>query len=269
MYNTDVDGNLREKIYYLGGIIMPRIARKNFETSFFHVIVQGVNKEYIFNKNEYIESYLSLLNKYKDEFQVEIIAYCIMNNHAHMLIFTERISELSKFMHKINAIYAQYYNEEEKRVGHVFRDRFKSEPIISEEYLVRCIKYIHQNPVKAGITQNCGEYRYSTYNQYLRNEGVAKNKILNEIIGKRNYKSLLELEDNIIFYDIDLTDNEMIDNVVFDFKRKYKKTTEEILKDDEKAKEIVKILKEKYGIAYRIIEKNLNISKRRLQKIKQ
>ena len=66
---------------------MPRVARSSFETSFFHVITQGVNREYIFNKKEHIEMYLHLLNKYKDEYNISILAYCIMSNHAHLLLY--------------------------------------------------------------------------------------------------------------------------------------------------------------------------------------
>ena len=95
---------------------MPRIARKCLETSFFHVIVQGVNKDFIFYKNEYIEDYISLIKKYKEEFDIEILAYCIMSNHAHLLIFTEKIDILSSFMHLINSLYAQKYNRTENRV---------------------------------------------------------------------------------------------------------------------------------------------------------
>ena len=86
---------------------MPRIARSNLGTSFFHVIVQGINKEYIFNKEEYIEKYLELINKNKGEHVIQILAYCIMNNHAHLLIYTEDCKEMAKFMHKVNGIYAQ------------------------------------------------------------------------------------------------------------------------------------------------------------------
>ena len=96
---------------------MPRVPRSSFETSFFHVIIQGVNREYIFNKKEYIEAYLSLLDRYKKEYNISILAYCIMNNHAHLLIYTEEIQNMGKLMHKINGIYGQYYNKNENRVG--------------------------------------------------------------------------------------------------------------------------------------------------------
>ena len=65
---------------------MPRIARKNIETPFLHVMVQGVNKEYIFNNDEYIKMYLELIEKNKVEYDVTILAYCVMTNHAQLLM---------------------------------------------------------------------------------------------------------------------------------------------------------------------------------------
>ena len=142
---------------------MPRISRKNFETSFFHVLTQGVNREYIFSKKEYIEKYLYLINKYKEEFNILILAYCIMSNHSHLLIYTNKIENMSKFMHKINGIFSQFYNKSENRVGVVFRNRYVSEPIYDKKYLANCINYIHMNPVKAGLVYNCEEYKYSSF----------------------------------------------------------------------------------------------------------
>ena len=93
---------------------MPRLARKDLNTPFLHVMVQGVNKEYIFNKNEYIEKYLEIINKYQQNYTFTIISYCMMNNHAHFLVYAEDINELGKFMHKVNLLYAQFYNKSQE-----------------------------------------------------------------------------------------------------------------------------------------------------------
>lgn len=248
---------------------MPRIARKYLETSFFHVIVQGVNKDFIFYKNEYIEDYISLIKKYKDEFDIEILAYCIMSNHAHLLIFTEKIEILSSFMHLINSLYAQKYNRAENRVGHVFRNRYLSEPIYSEKYLVNCINYIHRNPVKAGIVKHCNEYKYSTYNDYVNCTGFANSKILNKIIGKENYRKLLKIEeDNMIFWDIDITKEQIIEQVTCRFEKQENKKLEEILKEKEIARRMINMLKYEYGITYKEMQKRFNISERKMEKLK-
>ena len=85
---------------------MSRIARKDLQTSFLHIMVQGINKEFIFSKREYIEAYLQLIKKYQKKFPVSIISYCIMNNHAHMLVYVKDIKMLGKFMHIINLQYS-------------------------------------------------------------------------------------------------------------------------------------------------------------------
>lgn len=113
---------------------MLRIGRNNFNTSFFHVIVQGINKEYIFYKEEHIEQYIELLFDNLKKYDVKIAAYCVMNNHAHMLLYTESIEDMFGYMKSVNTSYAKYYNRNENRVGFVFRNRYRSEPIFVELY---------------------------------------------------------------------------------------------------------------------------------------
>ena len=104
---------------------MPRNARKNTASFYIHVIVQGIEKENIFLKEEYKKEYINLLqNKFQENFNIYLLNYCIMDNHAHLLIYTEKSEELSKAMSKVNTTYAIFYNKKEGRVGYVFRNRF-------------------------------------------------------------------------------------------------------------------------------------------------
>ena len=148
---------------------MPRTSRKSSETCFFHVMVQGINKEYVFNEEKFIAKYQKLLFINLQDYNIKLVAYCIMNNHAHMLIYTEKIEELSKYMHKVNTTFSMYYNTKLDRVGVVFRNRFESEPILSQKHLYNCIAYIHNNPVNAGIVENPSMYKYSSYNNFINN----------------------------------------------------------------------------------------------------
>lgn len=226
---------------------MGRKARKSYETSFFHVLVQGIEKKYIFKNNHYMEKYIKLMNKYESEFNLMVLSYCIMNNHAHLLIYTEKIENMSNFMHKINSIYAEYFNyKENKRVGYVFRDRFKSQPIYDIRYLIKCINYIHLNPVKALIVQKCENYKYSSYNHYFKNiNNNVDNKInfIKEILGE-NYKEVLNnnLKNTNLFYDIDVNIQELLDNKISYFLEKEKIKINSIYKDKEILKKIIKYL---------------------------
>lgn len=141
-------------------------------------MVQGINKEHIFKTEEEKKKYLLLLKKYYQQFKVQIIAYCIMDNHAHMLLYADKTQNISNFMKQVNSIYAMYYNKNHDRVGYVYRNRFKSVPIINREQLYTCIKYIHMNPVKAKIVEKETDYKYSSYNDYLNKTGFIHEKIL-------------------------------------------------------------------------------------------
>ena len=101
---------------------MPRIARKDLNTPFLHVMVQGVNKEYIFENEQNIKKYLKIIKENKNNYKFEILAYCIMNNHAHFLVYTKDIKLFGKFMHITNLLYAKMYNKENNRVGVLFRN---------------------------------------------------------------------------------------------------------------------------------------------------
>lgn len=143
-----------------------------------HHMVQGINKEYIFQKDEEKKKYFELLKKYYSKYEIDIIAYCIMDNHAHMLMYSDKIQNISNFMQQVNSIYAMNYNKEKNRVGYVYRNRFKSVPIMNKEQMYTCIKYIHMNPVKAGKVKSEGDYKYSSYNDYCNKTGFINERIL-------------------------------------------------------------------------------------------
>ena len=185
--------------------IIARVARKDLNSQFIHVMVQGVNKEYIFKNRDYVESYLNIINENKIKFELTIIAYCVMSNHAYFLIYTKDIEQLGKFMHKVNLLYSNLYNQRENRCGVIFRNRYRAEPIKDMKYLINCIKYIHDNPVKAGMVPKCEDYKYSSYKDYINNEGVTQTEIMKTMFGEKcNYslqfksayeKKFMDIED--------------------------------------------------------------------------
>lgn len=95
---------------------MPRLPRKNLNGSFFHIIVQGINKEYIFKNTNLKKLYKNLFKKNLSETNITVLAYSIMDNHAHILLHTNQISELTKLMQKTNTSYAKLYNKLNNRV---------------------------------------------------------------------------------------------------------------------------------------------------------
>lgn len=241
---------------------MPRMARNILGTSFFHIIVQGINKNYIFNTE-------CEKNKYKNECNVQLLSYCIMDNHAHVLLYVEKIENMSKFMHFVNASYSYYYNKVNNRVGYVFRDRYKSEPIYNEQYLLNCINYIHMNPVKAGIVKEAEKYLYSSCKQYMNNTGISKSKILYEIFGIDNYKEVFNsITNDRYFMDVDINENEKITVLIQEYQREKNKNLDDIIKNKYLIKDLIIFLHDENNIKYIDIAKMLNMSKTKIFRIK-
>lgn len=245
---------------------IPRIARKCLDTSFFHVMVQGINKEFIFKSERYINRYLQLIQKNLNKEKLKIIAFCIMNNHAHLLIQAEDTEELSKYMQKVNSMYAKYYNYmENERVGYVFRDRYKSEPILDKRQLIQCVKYIHQNPVKADMVKSANQYKYSSYHFYENGE-IKKSEIFTkeEIAFICNMNIVCEEE----FLDIEVNIEKKIDNSISEFVRQEKIKVFEIFEKDDILKKLIKYLKKSKNIKYTDIMKRLDITKGTMERLK-
>lgn len=146
---------------------MPRKARDFYISDFYHIMIQGDEKKFIFKKSNYKEKFIYLLkhNAFKND--IKLIAYCVMDNHVHILVHCKEIERISKMMLQCNTSYGKFFSNERKNVGHVFRDRYRSEPIYTKEYLMNCIKYIHENPIKSNMVKECRQYQYSSYKEYL------------------------------------------------------------------------------------------------------
>lgn len=179
-----------------------RKARKLIGNLVTHNMIQGINREYIFEKDEEKLKYLSLIKKYSIENKVSIIAYCIMDNHAHLLLYANDSKKISLFMQEINSKYARYYNKKKERVGYVFRNRFESKIMGTELQTLRCIKYIHMNPVKAHIVESEEKYQFSSYNDYINKSQFINSKILNSIFNSE--KDYLEKLIHIQYMNLNL-----------------------------------------------------------------
>lgn len=172
---------------------MPRSSRKNLPGLFHHIMSQGINKEYIFKDDNLKDKYRNILKDKKQQNNVNIIAYCIMDNHVHLLVNIQKIEEMCKFMQQVNTTYAKFYNKFYNRVGYVFRNRYLSKPILDEEHLKRCVVYIHRNPVVAKMVKKEDEYKFSSYNEYLKCKNEEKLIYSNSseiLFGKMSIKEL-------------------------------------------------------------------------------
>lgn len=153
---------------------MPRQARKQSETEIYHVMLRGMNKEYIFKNNAYKAHFINEMQRVEKTSLLEVITWCIMDNHAHLLIKAP-LSVLSKGVKVMCLKHAAYYNIKENREGPVFGDRYKSEVVENEPYLLQVIRYIFNNPVKARLVKNPEDYEWSNYNNFLQNNKGVEN----------------------------------------------------------------------------------------------
>lgn len=186
-----------------GGCVLPRIKREISPTGIYHVMQRGVGKQIIFESDEDYRFYLKKLKTYKELLKYEIVAYCLMDNHVHLLIKTDDCSNISNLMLRLGTSYASYYNGKYSHSGHVFQGRYACEIIKDEKYLMTCIRYIHNNPVKAGISSR-ESYRWSSYIEYIVDQGISDRELFLSIIGNKSaFISFSKLSDNCKIMDCD------------------------------------------------------------------
>ena len=165
---------------------MPRQARRKSESGIYHIILRGINQQQIFEDEEDGFRFLETLSKYKEQCGYEIYAYCLMGNHVHILL-KEGKENLTLVLKRIAGSYVYWYNWKYQRSGHLFQDRFKSEPVEDDAYFLTVIRYIHQNPVKAGICRNVDGYKFSSYNEYINNSTLVDIDFCLGIIDKEQF----------------------------------------------------------------------------------
>jgi len=129
---------------------MPRIARQLSETGTYHVFLRGIDRLAIFEESEDFLRFRDIIAKARSSSRFSLLGYCLMGNHIHMLMRTGE-EDIGQSVKRVAGGYAAWFNWKYDRVGHLFQERFGSEPIETDNYLLAALRYIHQNPVKAKI----------------------------------------------------------------------------------------------------------------------
>ena len=145
---------------------MPRKARTDNQNGIYHIMFRGNNRQQIFYDTMDFRYYESLLQKYKKKCGYELYAYCLMGNHIHLLINAKE-DPFSIIFRKIGSSFVYWYNMKYDRVGHLFQDRYRSEPIKDASHFITVLRYILQNPVKAGLCTTLTDYNYSSGREYI------------------------------------------------------------------------------------------------------
>jgi putative transposase len=170
------------------------------EDGIYHVYNRGISKKEIFLDSEdyniflyYLSAYLlspeKLLGKYpktparvylKSLYQeLELLSYCLMPNHFHLLIKTKAKNGISKLMQQLTNAYTHYFNNKYHNSGSIFQGRYKAVTIVTDEQLVQVARYIHLNPTTAFLVNHPKEYEWSSYTEYLKTPLICHLEILN------------------------------------------------------------------------------------------
>jgi len=149
---------------------MPRPLRICLPGLVYHILNRGNNRQAIFLSDEDYPHYLRILSKYKKKFGFKIFAYCLMTNHVHLLIKTSIHGTVSQIVKAITIAHTRRYHYRYQTSGHVWQGRFKSPIVSDDEYLLTLMRYIEQNPVRAGMVNHPEEYRFSSYHENSRKE---------------------------------------------------------------------------------------------------
>ena len=186
---------------------MPRIAREKSGSNIYHVMVRGINRQNIFEDDDDRLCFMKILDYCKEISGFKLYAFVLMSNHIHLLI--EPADEpLNTVFTRIETRYAMWFNRKYQRIGYVFQNRYRSEAVETNQYFITVLRYILQNPMKAGMEKRPGTYRWSSYLAYEKGKGaLTDTQYALDLFGSR--ESLME------FLGRDSND-EVMDEIDFD-----------------------------------------------------
>ena len=241
------------------------------ENQVYHVMLRGNDRQKIFIDQEDKERIIATIKEKREGSRYLIYAFCVMDNHIHLVI-KEGEENLSRIIKRIATSYAFYFNQKYKRSGHVFQDRFRSENIENEKYLLAVIRYVHQNPEKAGIG-TIESYRWSSYWEYLKKEtGLVETGEILGMVSEDQEKAIREFkrfnrekadEECIDVAEEKETDPEKIRDMVDGYLRAKGIDRAELRSPGGRGsrEEIVKLLQEKTGLSLRGIAQELGLNR--------
>ncbi|SNS53041.1 REP element-mobilizing transposase RayT [Anaerovirgula multivorans] len=237
---------------------MARMARTKSKTGIYHIMLRGIDKRNIFLDDEDRMKFLEKLLKAREVGRFKLYGYCLMDNHVHMLI--EEQEEIGKSIKRITVGYVQWHNTKHERTGHLFQNRYNSEAVETEGYLINVLRYIHQNPVKAKMVRNAKDYPWSSYHQYLLEYNQQSSFIDTEIVmsyyaGQEEFENYMNTETKEEFLEYKQT-------------KKYTDTSlKKIIEKDIRIEDLVHLPIEKRNKRIKDIYRNTEASIRQLARV--
>ena len=168
---------------------MANVKRVKSEAGIYHITNRGIGRQIIFEDDHDRQYLISRLHSRAENLGTAILAWCLMDNHIHLLLKDE-LEAISQLMLEVNSAYSHYFNKRHNRIGSLFQGRFGSTPINTERQLIATVRYIHRNPVEA-FGGDYTTYAWSSYQEYLEDPKLTSVDFFLEIIGsKENFSSM-------------------------------------------------------------------------------
>ena len=182
----------------------PTVIRNFYEGGYYHIFNRGVEKRNIFMDAQdynifmyylfvYLKPLKEVLARYPDlpirlynknlNSQVDLLSYCLMPNHFHLLIRQVSLDGITRLLKQLTNAYTFYFNNKYKRVGGLVQGRFKAVEIFNDDLLLHVSRYIHLNPVVAEIANDPEEYKWSSYHEYVTRYYLCETRTVLQIFG--------------------------------------------------------------------------------------
>jgi len=178
---------------------MSRQARQYSQTGLYHIVFRGMNRQNIFEEENDFIKIKDIIQNLKQEMQFEIYAYCLMTNHVHILLKEHNMGDISVIMKRLLTRYAGWFNRKYTRSGALIANRYKSQPVEIDEYLLSLIRYIHQNPIRAKIETQIDKYKWSSYTEYIHESKLADTEFILTIMDKKAFQEYHQQEEKELY----------------------------------------------------------------------
>lgn len=230
---------------------MTRVARGSIfgDAKHFHVLTDGLPGLEVFREPNMKNFYLVTVEEKAADTGVSVLAYCVMQNHSHLVVTSENPAAISEFMRRVNTTYAKFFNRIKGRSGYVFNGRYESDPLPDADAILAAIYFVHNNPVRARIAVNSGEYLYSSAKDYLNQMSFIDYKELKRLFGKIPELSSFHNTSDYKFKEAKPYEN--CDNVLLDLIKRFGITDKSALQDPELLKTIIYELQTRSGVSLR------------------
>jgi len=166
---------------------MARPLRIEYPGAVYHITSRGNEKKPVYKDDQDRKNFLFILDKVNKRYQWLCHAYCLMDNHFHLLIETPE-GNLSIGMRQLNGVYTQAFNKRHRRVGHLFQGRYKAILIQKDSHLLEVCRYVVQNPVRAGLVEDPAQWRWSSYSAAAGREKPSSCLTTNWVLGQFSSK---------------------------------------------------------------------------------